>query len=71
MLYPAGQITVREAIRITGYCQIHIYNLIRHARIKARKYKFEEISIHLIDRDSLLEYCREQERQVKVNEIER
>jgi len=66
--FSRGEITVRQAIRLTGYHAIHIYSLIRNAKIKARKAKFGEIVVHMIDRDSLLNYCQQQERPVNDSE---
>jgi hypothetical protein len=64
MVNSAQVITVRVAARLAVVSCQTIYNWIREGKFKTRKAKFGEISIHLIDRDSFLAYCREQERPV-------
>ncbi len=49
-------ITTRDAVKLSGYNPIHLRALIRHGRIKARKY----FVIWQISRKSLEAYLREQ-----------
>jgi excisionase family DNA binding protein len=48
----SNEITVREALKLTGYSRQQIYNLIVADRIKARKEGHE----YRVDRRSLLDY---------------
>jgi len=58
---PAQEIDVKEAVRITGYSRVWIYNLLFQGRIKFRKDPRRKPSI-FIDRDSLLTYINNQGR---------
>lgn len=54
------KISVREAIKLSGYTRVHLYNLIIHERIGAKK---DNRARWWVDKISLLEYMRLQERE--------
>jgi hypothetical protein len=56
----SDEISVTEAVRLTGYSRQQIYNLVRDGIVASRKFGWEI----WIDRSSLLAYCVK--RQTKV-----
>lgn len=62
-----GQITVTQAVALSHYTRIHIYNLMKNGRLKHTRAKVLGIKICLIDKQSLLDYCKEQERPIDGN----
>lgn len=57
---PIEEIDLREAVRLSGYSRIHMYNLLFEEKVKSRKL----LGRRLIDKASLLAYLIKQERPV-------
>jgi len=59
-----AEIEVREAMEVSGYSRIYIYNLITSKRIKARKVFSARAPgvLLMIDKQSLLDHLEEQGR---------
>ena len=57
------KITVKEAVKLTGYTRQQVYNLIADGRVKATKRAWE----YLVSLKSLTDYCKRQGR--TLNEI--
>jgi excisionase family DNA binding protein len=55
-----SEISVTEAVKLTGYSRQTIYNLVRDGIVAARKHGWEI----WIDRRSLLAYCAKRQTQV-------
>lgn len=53
---PNHEIDIREAVRLSGYSRIHVYNLIFEGKVRARKDTSRSSPIYFIERDSLLSY---------------
>ena len=60
------EVTVREAVLMSGYSRAQIYNLIWNRRLKVRRELSKGLLINLIDRQSLIDYLKARGR--KVNE---
>jgi hypothetical protein len=59
------ELTVKEAVRFSGYTRIHLYNLIHSEKIKFRCAKMRTGPIvFLIERASLEAYMQEQGRAI-------
>lgn len=57
---PLEEIELPEAVRLSGYSRIHMYNLLLEEKIKSRKL----LGRRLIDKASLLAYLSKRERPV-------
>lgn len=61
--YP-GLISVTEAVKLSNYNRPYIYNLLSRGKLKGKKIWSRIGPLILIDKQSLLDYCKEQERPV-------
>lgn len=58
------EVTVTEAMKLSDFSRVHLYNLINRNRIKARKINTRAAPIILIDRESLEGYLKAKGRSV-------